>query len=663
MKRFDIVVIIFAVIGAFLLSLFVKYQFTSPDAFSSTEKSINFELSDLYTSAGNRSLTRDYCGDILIISADKSNRDQIAATIKALDEMEAKVIGIDISFPSRQDNDSHLISVLQSCHQTVLPYHLEIKDDSEHYVISDTSYFFADLPEKHYGADNIGGSTIRSTIRVFKPFFKISDTTVVDSFAAAIVKLYSPDSYENLKSRNTDLNRIRFHGIDIDCLHWTDIISNDSIPQTLRTHEELIKDRIVLIGHTNSNTDLHTTPIDVETPGVFIHAYTINTILKELYTKQSSEFVNYLIALIVTLLFCTFVYYIKANVDGIGEIIIRICQFLLMILFFIIGTILYLKHSIFVNFSLSLLMIGFSMLMLDIASGIYWIYKKTIKHIKNMNAKLIVIPICFLLISNSLAGQSRLSIYNVSKGVGHKSQDAKEWQNATKRMKLNQTDLLMIPADASVSILDIRTSHTYNYTAKSTNTLSVTEIIKHVQNNERGVFRKLIQELIANSKVEQIIVRFKSRGVTTMSKVSIEKEICSKVYDFMDAKTRDKRKYVSPQISLSKIKQDKGYIFQVTNNTKTGFYFNILKIDQNGVYVCYNIHEQQDNTIKEVSLYLKPGGTFKLPGYDFFPEKKSEYIVIASKNEFSWSLLDEHLNDPDFQKGYYDNESYKIGIE
>lgn len=382
MKKIGIYVILIAVLGAFMLSLVVNHSIKSPDAFFSTKKSINVDLSDLYSSVGRRALKKDYCNDILIISTDNSNRRQISAIIDALNYMGAKVIGLDLLFQSKQFDDNYLISSIASSDNIVLPVGLWRDNDSLPFSINDTCYFNSQLNNKSFGAVNLDGNSIRSTVRNFKYSFNLKDDEYIDAFATAIIKLYSKKIKFD-KELSAKEQRINFHSNEeFEILSWDEIITKDSIPTPIFTHENLIKDKIILLGQVDSRADMHTTPISVEMPGVFIHAHILATILGKKEIIDVSKSVNYIIAVIITFVFCGFVFYVRENIKHIGRMLIRIVQFTLMIIFFYIGSILYIKYDLFVDFSLTLLMLGFSTLMLDIASGLYWIYLLVINRIK-----------------------------------------------------------------------------------------------------------------------------------------------------------------------------------------------------------------------------------------------------------------------------------------
>lgn len=372
MRKKDIYIVIISVIGALILSLFIKHSINSPEAFAPLEKNVSYDLSDLYASVGTRSLKKDYCEDIVIVSTDYSSRQKIGILIDTLNNMGAKVIGLDILFPTAQNEDIRLLSSIASADNIVLPVGLHQNDNSDYFQIKDTCYFQDKLGPKTSGAVNLNGDIIQHTIRSFKYSFRLNDSTIIDAFATAIAKKYSNSLIGKNKLEGKE-RRINFHQFDdFEVVSWENILSPN--PGQKSSYENLVKNRIVLLGNTNATSDMHTTPISVDMPGIYIHAYIIATILNNKAIRNASLTVNYLVATLITFIFCSFVLYTRKRIKQIGELLIRIIQFLLMILFFYIGSILYLKHMVFVDFSLTLLMIGFSIFMLDLVSGGYWFY-------------------------------------------------------------------------------------------------------------------------------------------------------------------------------------------------------------------------------------------------------------------------------------------------
>ena len=362
-----IVPVLASVVGALLFSLFLKNVLEAPFLFATADKNDAVQLSDFYSKIGDNSNVRSLSQDITIISTDGIDRKRMAELVSIVDSMQPKVLGMDIMFLSKQEGDEQLIAAINASQRIVLPYGLTENKNSDNYSLKDSCYFYDKIANKRFGAVNLEGLSIKSTIRVFKPEFKMRNGTI-RNFAVEIARLYSNRSFEKLKKRKDVTELINYHGVDFIEIPWENVLKGKDA--------SLIKNKIVLLGTTASYADIHCTPVKAEMPGVYIQAYTVNTIIKERYVNQVCPIINYLIAVLFSLVFCSYVYYVRQNVKYIGRLLIRVCQLLFMILFLFTGTYLYLKTNTYVNFSLALSMIGSSLLMLDIVSGLYWLYIK-----------------------------------------------------------------------------------------------------------------------------------------------------------------------------------------------------------------------------------------------------------------------------------------------
>ena len=358
------------ILCTFTSSWFVKYEITSPSAFSATEKTTDFELSDLYASVGQRSAIHDLSKDIVIVSTDHCSRNQIAAVIESINFMEPMVIGLDMMFIDSICGDDRLISSIRECENIVLPIEVQRMEGSELFETKDSSYFYSSIAEKSLGVINLAGNTQRSVIRKFLPFFTMKDKSL-DNFASAIVKMYSPTKYDQLIEKGHDLLTIHYHEKDFSIFKWDEVVTTDSIALPILDLQNEIKGKIVLIGHVNNYMDYHLTSISDETPGVLIHAAAINTILGNSYIENSSTTLNYSIALIITLAFVILMSFAKEHMTNMGNFVVRITQLFFLLIIFVIGTIFYLNYGIYIDFTIPLLMIGLSALVFDIVYGIY----------------------------------------------------------------------------------------------------------------------------------------------------------------------------------------------------------------------------------------------------------------------------------------------------
>lgn len=371
------VVVSISVLGAFIMSIALKnilMLLTSPSAYSPMQNSSDFAMSDIYEYISDDSDSQYKSNEIVVVSTDGCNRQEIAKLIEKINDNNPKVIGLDVIFRQSQSSDSILISAINKSKKIVLPYDMGYDENLELFLKQDSSYFYKQLKNKNFGAINLSGNSIRNVIRRFKPIF-ITEDDSIDNFSSAIAKIYSSDKYNDLISRNNDNELIIYHNRDIEIYSSDELIS-------LKDKDLRIKDKIVLLGEVCSNSDMHTTPIKEQEAGVVIHAHTIDTILNGYYVKETNNLVNYGIAIVVTLLFCGFTYYVRENVKLVGRLLIRFIQFGLILMYLIVGYYLYSVNNLYIDFSVSALMTSVSILMLDLTGGLYGLYILTIKKIK-----------------------------------------------------------------------------------------------------------------------------------------------------------------------------------------------------------------------------------------------------------------------------------------
>lgn len=371
------VVVAISVLGAFVISIALKnilMLLTSPSAYSPMQNSSDFAMSDIYEYISDDSNSRYKSNDIVVVSTDGCNRQGIAELIDIINNHNPKVIGLDIIFRQEESMDSMLISAIKKSESIVLPYIMDYDENLKFFLKQDSSYFYKQLESKNLGAINLSGNSIRNVIRRFKPIF-ITEDNSIDNFSSAIVKIYSSNKYNDLIGRNNDNELIVYHNRDIEIYSRDELIS-------LKDKDLRIKDKIVLIGEVCSNSDMHTTPIKEQEAGVVIHAHTIDTILSGYYVRETNNLVNYGIAIVVTLFFCGFTYYVRENVKLVGRLLIRIIQFGLILMYLIVGYYLYSVNNVYIDLSVSALMTSVSILMLDLTYGLYGLYILTIKKIK-----------------------------------------------------------------------------------------------------------------------------------------------------------------------------------------------------------------------------------------------------------------------------------------
>ncbi len=347
------------VIIAFLTSRWLAYDFLSISYFAPMEKASDFQVSDFYNIVADGREVRTLDSQIVIVSIDGCSREQIANAVEQIDFCAPKAVGLDIFFSYPGHNDSCLISVLSDCENLVLP--AKISHDSRADSLYG-SFFYNQLPpDRIYGAVNLSGSNAQSVIRDFRPYFHIQ-TDTVENFAVALARIADPGLSDILHDRRKDMEIIYYPSREFEVIKAVDILNN----------KEYLQDKIVLIGAVNDLSDKHVTPVDSQMSGVFIHAYTLSTILYQNYITETGKVIDWIIAIFL----CTLVVFINVWLwpYDFGALLVRIVQMVLLYLIVYSGCRLYINHQICVNFSFPLLMVGLGLLVTDIIYGLVGSY-------------------------------------------------------------------------------------------------------------------------------------------------------------------------------------------------------------------------------------------------------------------------------------------------
>ena len=364
---------------SFAISVFFVTDIFGFFRFDSEEEDTNVLISDIYYRVADNRSVKELNSDIVLIGVDNCNRGDMAALIDAVDYSAPRVIGLDVLFAIPGDmNDELLISAIDNCDNIVLPIRVQYDSKNDTFSSPIGSFFYNELHNTHYGVVNFLSSKLTS-VRNFKPFFEVGKDSI-DSFAASICKLYSPKDYDILKKRGNPIERINYATSEYMEYDAFEIIDNNGMPYP--GIEEILCDKIVLIGGLDSDDDKHITPIESYMPGIKIHAEIIDTILSDKYISES----NIIVEIFLPFLFCVlFLYvYLKSeysnnvnkNTLKIRQLVLRIAQFLLIYVSVVVGCRLFLKHYYLVNFSYALLMFANTALIMEFYHGCKAVFKK-----------------------------------------------------------------------------------------------------------------------------------------------------------------------------------------------------------------------------------------------------------------------------------------------
>lgn len=336
---------------AFCLSWFVAYDFTSLSYFSPLEKASDFLASDFYAFVADSRDVKKYEDRITIVGIDDLSRPEIAGTLRAIAAARPKVTAIDILFPERDMSDTVLVNAMNMLGNVVYAdIFVDEEEQSEEFPPSLYEYVDGGIP----GMVNLDATSVRSVIRSFNPRFTDSDGNNFDSFAAAAVGFYSPEKYARLLARGKSSEIISFHSLEFDVLGADEVADNP----------ELITDRIVMVGAVDDFGDIHSTPVDDAMPGVFIHAYAAATILNGNYINPVPDWVEYMLAMLLALIFI--ITQLSIGETKAGNMVVRWMQVGFLLLMVSLGYMVFISWGYSLDLTLPLLMVALSLLAVDI---------------------------------------------------------------------------------------------------------------------------------------------------------------------------------------------------------------------------------------------------------------------------------------------------------
>lgn len=352
---------------AFGLSHCIAYDLTSISAFAPMEKTMDFDLTDVYSTVADQRAKRTLSDDIVIVSIDGCSREGITEAIDYVDYLNPAAIGLDVFFNYPAAMDSELISSLTQNPNIVLPVALQLVEGQASIF---GSYFYDDISIAHKGVVNLSANSVRNVIRDFEPEYVVGGDTI-RSFAAEIAKVAAPEKYEALMARGRSKETINYPSWEFEIIPADDL-SNGDIP--LEEARQSIEDKVVLIGNIFDQSDFHLTPIDEGMAGLLIHARALQTILDSCYIEEMSEKASWVMAMILSFIFILLVLIIKKRCAFEG-CFVRFLQLALMYVFLVLGCKVFDHRGAYLNFAPTLLMFGLGMLAMDIWLGILKVVK------------------------------------------------------------------------------------------------------------------------------------------------------------------------------------------------------------------------------------------------------------------------------------------------
>lgn len=374
-KRKTFILYLLTIAATLILSFVIKSNLSINAFLSNANQTGNYEISDFYNSVGRIISMNEqaFCQDVIIVSTDGCEIEKFPVVIETVESFSPKVIGVDILFNKHADSiDKKIVDAIKKCKLAIIARKAD--ENSKHLIASPVFQ----NEDALFAVVNVEDPIIRH----YWPQFKIGDT-LINSFALELVKHYKLEKYNNQINRKKEIEHIRITN-DFDCytIDHKSLLSVDEEGKTMLS--DLLKNKIVIIGPSRDDNDMHLTSINKSYPGTAIHAAIIYTILEKEYVKEY-PWLNYLIAIAMVFGFAWLVVSFKSKKRfyAFTNLLLRSLQLVILCLGAYLGSLLYIKSHFYLNLSITLLSIGLIFIGYDIAIAINELLIKLINHKKH----------------------------------------------------------------------------------------------------------------------------------------------------------------------------------------------------------------------------------------------------------------------------------------
>jgi CHASE2 domain-containing sensor protein len=285
-RHVAITLIAFMVVGLFAL-VTINVSFLNPIARTLEE----FSMTDLYFQALQSTASPDTSRAIAIVDMTKLyDRRHIATCIEEIENIGPKVLGIDIVFEGEKydniEGDIAMMTIAQKYKNIIYSYRLLGYNHQQHQYAKEIHSFFADSTNITEGHTNMERS-LYAGIKRDLHLGRRSMGKQKASFVSVVVNKYTEkETVPNDGDMSINFTPTHFQNIPYDSILY---------------YQELIKDRIVLLGSTSEESDMHYTPLG-KMAGVELLAYSINTLLNRQEIRKLPMFLSILFSFLLVFL-------------------------------------------------------------------------------------------------------------------------------------------------------------------------------------------------------------------------------------------------------------------------------------------------------------------------------------------------------------------------
>lgn len=279
----------------------------------------DFELTDIVFSKLRPDTLYKADTNIVLVNIGRLNREGIAEEIKIINKYKPKVLGIDAAFraPKSLEGDTALARAMADVKNLVLVSGVhQYNKEARQYDTLETSHAIFN----RHGLTGFANLIVESddyykSCRSFSPKENVRGHTEL-AFPVKVAQLYQPDIVKRFLERGNTYEHINYRGDFTSGSFYALDVADIFDPGMEEALQELMKDKIVLMGFMGENFQSRTLEDKLYTPlnenyvgkahpdmyGVVVHANSISMILREEYINESPVAVEIVIAVVLCFL-------------------------------------------------------------------------------------------------------------------------------------------------------------------------------------------------------------------------------------------------------------------------------------------------------------------------------------------------------------------------
>ena len=352
------------IIGIGLLTILfswiiVRTNFTG-ELFKSAAEIDTPELIDIYTISANNANLKSQ-SDVVLMPIDGCSRHDLTTILQELHTLPVAAIGVDVTFPYPDSEDSTLLKAIKADKRIVMASRIG------------GSYFEEDLTDQGvvFGSIQLNAKSRYDIVRTFTPTIIEAEDTLptFESQLAQLIRPQASASFSPNKPSYIAYSRVLFDTIPAQTLLDEDF-NRDNIT-------ERVEGKIVLLGDLELINDTYRTPLQADMPGVVIHAYILDTILRDRIIKLLPLYASWLIACLLAFGAAWGLLLLKWKASDAEGLLLRIAQIVFAFIIAVIGVLMFSDRDYYVNMEPVFFALAVLAVTLDIWVGIM----KLVKHI------------------------------------------------------------------------------------------------------------------------------------------------------------------------------------------------------------------------------------------------------------------------------------------